>query len=104
MFIIKNYDRYSMEYSCYECNQFRKEYAGIIKEFPNISTNCPMPPFVPFHGYTLILDEKTYVQVHGTAYIENTAGKTIDTIKAHDVNPDELRDKPDEPKVAVPVR
>lgn len=75
MFIIKNYDRGCMDYSAYECKHYRKEYAGKVAG-----------PGYHVEAYTIVLNDETVVRVLGMAYVENSEGKTIDTIRAKDVD------------------
>lgn len=77
MFIIKNYDRSTMDYTAYESKTYRREYAG----------EQTAPGDVPYECYSIILDDGTVVPVTGTAYIENASGKTVDTVQAKRVEP-----------------
>lgn len=77
MFTIKVYDKGSMDYTAFSAAMYRREfvrYQGVTKDGPD----SPLERLVIFVGDEQ--DKQRSIEVHGCAFVENAAGKTIERI------------------------
>lgn len=75
MFTIKVYDKGSMDYTAYSAEKYRREFVRYQGDTPN-GPDSPLERLVIFQSE----GRQEGIEVHGTAFIENAAGKTIERI------------------------